>query len=139
VVDLAFRREGDRLIVTASGSGAAGLNLASRIPGAKASGETLTVPLPAVEVSASVELPSFGSETQQMKVLDERYDDASLQLRLAAPAGSTQSLMLRENHAEPALRTNGAQRQTGSSGASELVIQFPPGTGYVEKTVRIDW
>lgn len=137
LVDLSFRREGDHLIVTASGSGAEGLRLTSRIAGAKIAGETLILPLPPVEVYAKAELPPFGSETRQMKVLEERYDAASLHLALSAPGGSTQSLMLRQNQADRVLRAEGAELRVSASGARSLTVEFPPGNNYVEKHISI--
>jgi glycogen debranching enzyme len=138
-LDLGFQREKDHLLVTASGAGAAGLRMESRIPGATHRGEMLDIPLPAVEVFAGAELPSFGSETKQMKVLEEKYLGKSLALTLSAPAGSTESMSLRENLEEPALRVDGAELQSGGSGTRTVIVHFPQGTGYVQQNVTIDW
>jgi glycogen debranching enzyme len=138
-VDINFRREGNHLVVTATGPGAAGLRLTSRVPGAKVDGAILTIPLPPIEIFSSAQLPDMGSETRQMKVLGEQYGPRSLELKLAAPGSSTQSLLLRENIAEPTLKIDGAELRNNGDKMRQLVVEFPPGTGYVEKRVRIDW
>jgi hypothetical protein len=94
----------------------------------------LLIPLPAVEVGLSHALPEPGALTSQIKVLDEKYGNRSLQLKLSAPAGSRQSLFLRRNSAKTNLRINGA-----TASAGQLIVQFPSGKDYVEQVVTITW
>ena len=89
-VDLTMRRDGQTLVIAVSGPGAEGLHLMSHIEGMKEGNGELRVPLPAVEVYTNHELPAFGAETHQMKVLSERYKGRSLELVLSAPSGTVQ-------------------------------------------------
>jgi hypothetical protein len=94
------------------------------------------IPLPAVEVGISHGLPEPGNRTSQMKVLDQQTTSRSLQLKLAAPANTQQTLFLRLNDPKASPRIEGARNSPNSS---QLKVQFPSGTGYVEKTVSISW
>ncbi len=138
-VDLAFTREGRELRVEASGPAAAGLKLASRTPGAKTQGSTLTVPLPPVEVGVEEHLPEFGAETHQLKVLGEQRGERTLTLHLSAPGGSAQTLELREN--EPGLRVTAQSAELGAmeGGMRRVDVKFPNASGYVEQTVTLRW
>ncbi len=135
-IDLDITREGSALVVHASGP----VVLASLVPGAKWASNVLRIPLPAVEAGISHGLPQAGSTTQQMKVLDQQYSANSLTLKLAAQGGSHQTILLRINdtHAKP--HAEGAQiQQTGNSSLRPVQIDFAPGQGYVEKTVKFTW
>lgn len=145
-VDLTMRRDGQILVVIAGGPGAAQLHLVSQIAGVKDEGGELRIPLPAVEIYTQHELPMFGAETRQMKVLAERYGEHSLELILSAPAGTTQSLGIRVNKVglHPALQN--AHTGAISDGLGRFTITFPAGNNsepsaapYVNQTVRISW
>jgi glycogen debranching enzyme len=138
-VDLIFTRRGQELGVQASGPGAAGLKLSSLAAGARAEGAVLRIPLPPVEVAIKEELPPFGAETKQMKVLDEKATAHSLTLTLAAQGGSEQMLLLKENAAGLKVHTDDARIGTAADGLRSLSVSFPAGTGYVTKTVTLSW
>jgi glycogen debranching enzyme len=142
-LDLIFRKEGRSLVVTSTGPAAAGLHLASHIDGATEEHGTLRLPLPPVEVYTSHALPSFGAETQQMKVLKEQYAARSITLLLAAPASTTQSVSIRVNSTQ--LRPHATHGELAAlvDGQAKLTVAFPAAPsdddGYVQKTVTIQW
>ncbi len=145
-LDLTMHREGSTLVVSAAGPAAAKLRLISDAPGAEAAGNTLRLPLPPVEVFTAQALPEFGAETHQLKVLDEHYDGRSLQLTLAAPASSEQTLGLRLNDPNLHPVIAGGTLHPGKNGLGSLAVRFPPspeGTAehppYVEETVTLRW
>jgi hypothetical protein len=135
-VDLTLEREGRELVVKVSD---ANVGLASRIAGAAEKNGVLHVPLRAVEVGITEELPKFGAETRQMKVLAESEGERSLELRLSAPGGSTQKLVVRENVPTLRLTTGGGKLGAAQDGLRALTVEFPQGSGYVEKTVTLRW
>ncbi len=132
-VNLTMRRTGAHLVVRLDANSASSVTLASHAIGAKVVKDELLIPLPAVEIGLSHEPPQPGARTSQLKVIDEKYADRSLQLRLSAPAGSRKTLFLRQNLTGN-LRIDGA-----TASAGQIIVQFPPGTGYVEKLVTITW
>jgi hypothetical protein len=145
-VDLTMRRDEQVLAIVASGPGAAGLHLTSHIEGANERNGDLRVPLSAVEVFTEHELPTFGAETRQMKVLAERYEGRSLKLVLSAPAGTVQSLGVRVNR--PGLHPSFENAHGGpvSEGLGRFTVAFPAENEatrsaplYVNQTVRISW
>jgi hypothetical protein len=85
-------------------------------------------------------LPTPGELTQQLKVLDQEGSANSLTLRLSAPAGSRQTMMVRINDPHIRLGVEGAQapRESGPS-LQPLQVDFGSGEGYVEKTVKFTW
>jgi glycogen debranching enzyme len=137
-LEITMERRGASLAVHVQG-GPPGLRLASHIPGAKASNGELLIPLPAVEVGTEEETPSFGSETANLKVLGESYETRALVLRLACPAGSQAAMDVRTNVPLSNLAVTGASLGAGTRGLQSLRISFPPGEGYVEKTVSLRW
>ncbi len=137
-IDLEMTRDGTTLLVRATGSPT--VVLASQAPGAKWTGNVLRIPLPVVEAGLSHSLPEPGSITQQLKVLDQQYAANSLTLRLSAPANCHQTIMMRVNdmHAKP--HVEGAQMTLpGGKSLYTLQLNFGPGEGYVEKTVKFTW
>jgi glycogen debranching enzyme len=138
-VDLLFTRRGSELVVQASGLGAGSLRLTSQAMGAKVEGATLHIPLPPVEVALRQNLPPFGNETEQMKVLDERASSHSLILTLAAQGASQQTLRVKENAAGMKIHTDDARIEAAREGLSDLIVSFPEGRGYVTKTVTLSW
>lgn len=139
-VGLTFTRRGRELVVSATGAPA--LHLASEMPGARVEGQTVIVPLPAVEAWAPAQLPEFGAETAQMKVLDEEREGRSLTLTLAAEGSSTQTVYLREN--APGLHLRAPQGTLGAPDAEQdglipWTIVFPAGTGEVTQKVTVNW
>jgi glycogen debranching enzyme len=148
-VDLTLRREGNSLAISASGPAAETLHLASRAPGARTEKGVLRIPLPPVEVYVAHALPTFGSETHQMKILDEQLAPRSLHLLLAAPAGSSQTLSFRANQAHARVAVDGAQMQAMHDEAGTFTVVFPaaasPASGpsatqpYVQQAVTLRW
>ena len=142
-LDLRFAREGQSLLVTATGPATEGLHLASHLDGARQEHGALRLPLDPVEVYVEQELPSFGAETHQMKVLAERHEAHSINLRLTAPAASTQSLSLRVNAKQLRPNAENARLTLLLDGRGKLAVAFPPAAadadGYVQQTVTIRW
>ncbi len=138
-VDLDMKREDGMLIIRVAGSTASTVHLKSRTPGAQFADGTLRIPLPTVEAGITEKLPEPGSTTQQMKVLDQQTSAHSLTLRLAAPAGSSQTLMLRINRKNLKLHATGVDVAAGSEALQKLQITFPAGSGYVEKELTFGW
>jgi hypothetical protein len=145
-VDLTMRREGQTLVIAASGPGAAELDLTSQIEGVTKGKSELRIPLPAVEVYTNHELPAFGAETHQMKVLAETYEGRSLKLILSAPAGTIQSLGVRVNGLGLHPRFENARVGAISDGLGRFTVAFPAANEgvplavvYVNETVSISW
>ena len=129
-VDLSFQRERSELVVSLHQAGETKVRLA----GASGDGSTLRLPLPAVEVAIPHGLPTPGSRTAQMKVLNEAYESHSLRLELEAMGGSQSILTLRRNNTAGAVQVEGAKLD-----ADKLSVDFAPGTGYVTQVVTIHW
>jgi glycogen debranching enzyme len=139
-LDLEMTREGTMLTVRATGAAAQQLVLASHTRGAKTAGNVLRIPLPAVEVSIDQALPAPGATTQKMKVIDQQPALNSLVLTLSAAANSHQNMLLRMNDIRAKLHVEGAQMSSaGSPSLRPLQVDFGPGEGYVEKTVKFTW
>ncbi len=138
-LDLELKRDGKTLVIRAAGAGASTVILKSQAPAAEFRNGTLTIPLPAVEVGVSSSLPEPGAETRQMKVLDQQSSPRSLTLRLSAPAGSSQNTFLRINDPKAKIHATGIELPGTTAAERNLPIQFPPGTGYVEKTITFNW
>ena len=135
-LDLTFQRRGKELLVQSSD---ASVNLASHSPGASSQKGQLHIPLPPIEIGIDAHLPEAGAETHQLKVLAEAADAHSLTLRLSAPGASEQELTVRENIPLPRLAAADAQLEQVEQGMRSLHVQFPAGTGYVDKTVTLTW
>ncbi|MGA7524681.1 MAG: hypothetical protein WBW84_19690 [Acidobacteriaceae bacterium] len=135
-VDLTFTRQGSEWLITSS---SAAVHLASRAAQARIIGNTLHIPVPAIEVAIPASLPTPGAQTEQMKVLDEQRTAHSLTLTLSAPGSSTQIFSLRENaprlHLTIVHGTAGAARDS----LRPVTVQFPGGPGYVTQTVTFSW
>ncbi len=139
-VDLEMTRTGTMLLVRVTGAPSQRVTLASLTPGARWVDNVLRIPLPAVEAALSHALPTPGALTQQLKVLDQELSANSLTLQLSAPAGSRQTLMVRINDPHVKLRVEGSQvTREGASPLQPLQVDFSPGEGYVEKTVKFSW
>jgi hypothetical protein len=114
--------------------------LGSLTPGSSVSSGLLRIPLPAVEVGIPHALPQPGAVTQQMKVLDQQYSSNQLTLRLSAIAGTHQAIDLRVNDPKAKVHLEGAEiPNPNTSSLRALQVDFGPGDGYVEKTVKITW
>ena len=138
-LDLSFSRQGRELIVRASGVSAPRIKLESRVAGAKMDASGLHIPLPPVEVAIKEELSHFGTETQQMKILDQESMPHRLRLVVAAQAASGQTLILRENLAGLTVKTADADLGPLKDGLRTVTVSFPAGKGYVTKTIEFAW
>lgn len=145
-VDLTMHREGQSLVITAGGHGLADFHLTSQLSGVRQGNSELRIPLPAVEVYTGHKLPTFGSQTHQMKILAERYEGRSLKLTLSAPAGTVQSLGVRVNGLSLHPHVENARLGTISNGLGTVTVSFPPtnerffsAVTYVNQTVSISW
>jgi glycogen debranching enzyme len=135
-VDVEMRRNASALSVRLAGEGSKSVKLHSHAVGATIVDGELRIPLPAAEVGINHGLPEAGAITTQMKVVDQQISSNSLRLRLSAEANSQQTLFLRVNNRKIHLRIDGAQE---SSDSSQIRIQFPGGSGEVEKEVVLSW
>jgi hypothetical protein len=135
-VTIEMRRNGSSLSVRLAGGGSGTIKLLSRAPQARTVNGELRIPLPAVEVGLDHGLPVAGAVTSQLKVLDQLQSARTLRLLLSAPANSRQTMFLRVNDPKIRLRTDGADI---SADSAQLRIEFPSGTGYVDKTVTLSW
>ncbi|MGB0124465.1 MAG: hypothetical protein WA419_16165 [Silvibacterium sp.] len=147
-MDLSITRHGDELVVGATGAAASGLRLQSHAPGAHVAKGELDIPLPAVEAGIEENLPEPGSVTAQMKVLDQQTTSHSLTLRLAAPAGTTQTLFLRINDTKlmrkhSRLHSTGVDIPDAPESLQKLQVEFAGDRGdtpvFVEKDVAFTW
>jgi glycogen debranching enzyme len=136
VLDLTFQRTGKELLVKASD---ADVHLTSHAPGAFVKNSELYIPLAPVEIGVDAHLPEFGAGTHQLKILEEASEAHSLTLHLSAPGDTEQILIVRENTALPKLAAADAKLGDLHDGLRSLHVQFPAGTGYIEKTVTLTW
>ncbi|MGA8029952.1 MAG: glycogen debranching protein [Bryobacteraceae bacterium] len=132
LVDLDFERSAGHLIVTARSSRPEVICLAEQSAASTPCKTTLTIALKPVELSIPAALPSEGSETAQLKVLDEEFSGTQAVFSFEAPGGSAYDLPLRLNRAN--VSAKGAEIGNG-----KLHIEFPSGTGYQNKTVTFLW
>jgi glycogen debranching enzyme len=135
-IDLTFHREGAMLVVRASDFG---VQLKSRVTGARVVQGALEIPLPPVEVAVAEQLPELGAETRQLKVLDQQQGTHSLTLHLSAFGGTTQTLIVRRNANVGRLTAQGGQLGTATGELQTLHVRFDDGEGYVSKTVELTW
>jgi hypothetical protein len=135
-VAIEIRRMGTVMSVRLTGEGSNEIKLRSRSIGAETVKGEMRIALPAAEVGIAHGLPEPGAITSQMKVLDQQGSLHSLRLRLSAPANSHQTMFVRLNDPKIHPRVQGAEM---SADSTELRIQFPAGTGYVEQPVTLSW
>ena len=142
ICSLTYTRQPGAMHVTLHQISGPPLRLVSSVPGAKTSADhnTLTLPLPPVEVTIPHELPMPGARTAQMKVLDERIEPHQLILTLEAQAGSTLPLQLRRNQPHLKLTAEGADLTASSTSSMDtLTVHFPAGTGYQQQKITLHW
>jgi hypothetical protein len=139
MIDLEIQRADAGLVVRLVAGAPSGLRLESHAPGSTTTSGSLRIPLPAVEVGISNALPEPGAVTSQLKVLDQHYSPHSLTLRLSAAAGSTQTLFLRVNEQRVRVRSSDLSLPVTQQRSSNFQVVFPQGTGYVEKTITLNW
>jgi glycogen debranching enzyme len=137
-LDLKFTRSASELLVEAIHAPGE-MHLASQTPGAQVLGTTLRIPLPDVEVAIDHQLPEFGDETHQLKVLDQQTSARRCTLTLSGMGGTTYNLQLRENAAHLSVQADGATLGALSHGLRAVIVTFPPGSGYSTKAVTFSW
>jgi glycogen debranching enzyme len=124
VVDVNYKRDGRVMAVSLTQVSGPSVVLSS----------TSRVPLPAVEVAVSHGLPTRGSRTSQMKVLQTTSETHSLKLELEGVGGSESVLKVRRNDARAQVRAEG-----GGLEGDSLRVRFPAGDGYVKQVVTLRW
>jgi hypothetical protein len=134
LVDLDYRRSGDRLAIRATSKSSEPLCLAdqNQPPSACKDVHSVSLSLPAVELAIPAHLPLEGALTSQLKVLDEQMSARKAVFSLAAQAGSTYHLPIRLNR--PNITVQGGDLEAG-----RLHVQFPNGSGYQTTTVTFTW
>jgi hypothetical protein len=137
-LDLKFTRSASQLVIEATHT-PAGLRLVSQSPDARMVGSTLRIPLPAVEVTLTHQLPAFGNETRQLKVLDQETTAHRCTLALAGIGGISYPLLLRENAATLHVAADGATLGPLNNGVRTVTVDFPQSNGYITKTVTFSW
>jgi hypothetical protein len=143
VCSLEFQRQGQSMLVKAVTNSGPVVRLESPVKGARTAADGLSVAflLPPVEVAVPHELPLPGARTSQMKVLAETVTTHSMTLELEANGGSVVELQLRRNAPKLNVRVEGASisPEKGESGLDSLIVKFPPGEGYKQQTVTLQW
>ncbi len=136
--DLDYRRENGHLNIRAHSATPASICLVQQNTPQKpcsappAREAVLTIALPAVEIAIPAKLPEQGSETHQLKVLEESLSERKAVFRFAGAGGSRYDLPVRFNRA-------GVSVQGAEVGEGRLKLQFPNGTGYQTSTVTFTW
>jgi glycogen debranching enzyme len=143
VCSLDYQRQGQSLfvkVVTISGP-VVRLETAAKGARTAADGLSIAFSLPPVEVAVPHELPLPGARTAQMKVLAETMTTHSMKLELESDAGSVVELQLRRNAPKLNVRAEGASisLEKRVSGLDSLIVEFPPGGGYKQQTVTLQW
>jgi hypothetical protein len=135
-IDLDFRRAAGKLEIRADSKAAADLCLAGSFDSAckptNSAVHTLSIDLPAVEIGIPTRLPQQGSETTQLKVLDEQILQSKAIFQFEAEAQSEYDLSVRLNR-------QGVTVHDGSVANGKLHLSFPPGSGYQVETVTFTW
>jgi len=135
---LTFTREGAQLKARLETTSGKPILLKSTAATARASADTLTFGLPAVEVAIPHALPPLGSRTAQLKVLSQTEDAHSLTLELEAEAPA--ELAVRVNRPNLKLEVAGATLgPIRPDGLRTLTVDFPSGSGYQQQTVKLSW
>jgi glycogen debranching enzyme len=137
-LDLKFTRSAGEFLVEAIGA-PDGMHLTSQSPGAHVQAGTLHIPLPAVEVAIGHQLPEFGAQTQQMKVLDQQNAAHRFTLTVAGIGGTNSRLLLRENIANLKVSADGATLGESIRGMRLVTVEFPNHGGYQTRTITFTW
>jgi glycogen debranching enzyme len=93
---------------------------------------TLSIDLPPVEIDIPTNLPEQGSETNQLKVLDEETSGRQIVVTFEAQAESSYDLPVRTSR--PHVAVEGATLAAG-----KIHLRFPTGNGYQTQTVKFTW
>lgn len=124
VVDVLYRREGGFMNVSLSPVSGEAVRLVG----------PAKVALPAVEVSMGHGLPTPGSRTGQVKVVDETWSGRSLRLEVEGVSGTVGRFTVRQNVSGLKVAVEG-----GGLDGSALTIPFSGAAGYMSKVVTLRW
>jgi hypothetical protein len=113
-VDVDYRRAGDHLTVQVTGE------------------PVRSIALDPVEIAIPAELPTPGSETRQLKVLDQNFSAHEAKFTFAGWGGTAYDLKVRLNRPHVAA-------QGGQLSAGKLHVRIQEGSGYQVQTVRFDF
>jgi glycogen debranching enzyme len=143
---LQYKREGQRLVVRVKTISGKAVRLATSVKEARvvADGSSIAFVLPPVEVAVPHGLPLQGARTAQMKVLRETRGSHSLNLELEAAAGSVVEFYVRSNGPKLNLHVEGgtliAERSAGEQAdLDKVMVRFPEGMGYQQRTLALSW
>jgi hypothetical protein len=99
---------------------------------APASVKEFFAPVMPVEIALPAPLPEEGSDTRQLKILNETYSEHGATFTMQAPARSSYELTVRLNRAHTTVR--GGQMSNG-----KLHIEFPESNADQTETVEFVW
>ena len=143
VCSLDYQRRGQSLVVSVITISGPSVRLETGVKDARTSGDglSITFALPPVEVVVPYALPLPGARTAQMKVLAETMTPHSLKLELEADAGSMVELKLRRNAPKLKVHVEGASiaPERSAPDLDSLIVEFPSGSGYLQRTVIVGW
>jgi hypothetical protein len=143
VCSLDYQRRGQSLVVRVVTISGPAVRLETEVKDARTSGDglSITFALPPVEVAVPHALPLPGARTAQMKVLAETVTPHSLKLELEADAGSVVELKLRHNAPKLNVHVDGASiaPEPRVPDLDSLIVEFPQGNGYQQRTVIVGW
>jgi glycogen debranching enzyme len=130
--DLAYRREGQRLIVQVQGTNP--VDICLEVKGIAQEGclNQASIPLPEVEIGIPHGLPPPGAGTGQLKVVDEQFSERRYAITLEAPGSSVYEFKMRLNR-------SGVRVSGGELVSNRLRVEFPPGDGYQLKIIAFEW
>ncbi len=138
-VDLKYERNGNHVTIRASTNQVdepfclvTGTGSEAPCSSSRSAQHTVIVPLTAVEISVPANLPSEGSVTNQLKVLNEEFSAKQATFTFEAPGGLRYELPIRLNRS--GIRVTGAQLS-----GNKIQLRFPEGSGYQTATVIFAW
>lgn len=111
-----------------------------KLAGGGGAAQAISLALPMVEVALYQALPTAGSRTTQVKVLDERRGARSLTIELEGQGGSEAGLEVRTNGVVRQVRASGGTLgPVGANGMRSVTVKLPAGQGYRTATVVLTW
>ncbi|MDQ2843647.1 MAG: glycogen debranching protein, partial [Acidobacteriota bacterium] len=136
-VNLQFDRRGTQVIAQATSQGSSAFCLQGQLSQTSCDHPTTGVhsvafPLAPIEIEIPAALPQQGSETEQLKVVDEELSPHQGVFTFEGGGGSSPQLPVRLNR--PGVVVKGGQIVRG-----KLHIHFPDGTGYQRATITFAW
>lgn len=148
VVDVIFKKAGDKLTVALESKGATTIRLRGAAPGSRqVAASRVEISLPAVEVASLAGHPWPGDRTQIARVVSEEYGTRSIRLTLEGMAGTETDLQVFVQkrgvhpHVTGAELTPGDEGndKPGAEGPLKLEVHFPQGGGWQTAEAAISW